>query len=277
MGLFSMVKESVYSPIFYRGLREKKLSFSLKYFFSLIIAFSLALTVLFSFEIIPVVVNFVRGIGPTVISYYPDELSLTISNGKVSTNVAEPYLIKMPEELKGENNFANLLVIDTKNGFTPERFNGYDTLALLNQNSIAYTTKNGEIRFEPLSNLPNIVIDKGLVRSLVTRLEHMAKWATPLLVFAIILFMFLAFVFLFSLKLVWLFLGALFVMLLAWLKKTRVNYSQAYRIGIHAMTISLFFTVLTFLGVPRVTFLFTLVFLVFVWLNLSPKEEAPTV
>ena len=96
MEFFKNIKNSIYNPEYYSNLLNKPFSYSLKYFllFSFIIA--LLLTVDSSFSALPKIKSFLDVAGKKTIQYYPDELQITIKNGKTSTNVNEPYFIKTP-------------------------------------------------------------------------------------------------------------------------------------------------------------------------------------
>ena len=99
MSFLQNIGKSIYSPEFYKELLGLPFSFSLKYFYSLAVVLAVALAVIFSFKIIPAAQPFLQSIGPQVLNYYPDELVITIKNGDVSTNVAEPYLLPLPAPL----------------------------------------------------------------------------------------------------------------------------------------------------------------------------------
>lgn len=280
----SILKNSIYSPEFYRSLKEKKVSFSLKYYYTLALGLSLVLTVYYSFVFVPALSSFLREIGPQIIKNYPDELVVNIKDGKVSVNVTEPYRISFPEELKtiyeklpAAPPEENLLVIDTKNQFTPERFEEYHAYVLLTKEMVAYREGKKGIKIEPLSQFPNVEITKKKVAALADNILSLRKFLAPLLVFGLFVF----FILLFSLNLLWLFLGAFLVWAIARVKKVELGYTKAYQIGIHAITLSSLVETFLFVvqPIPKVPFLFTMIMIFVTIVNLRPvfKSQSPEI
>ena len=95
MKIFKNIKNSIYSPKFYKELLEKPFSFSFKYFAIFALTISLFVTIIFSVIYIPGIKFFIDEFGYNVIDYYPEELQVTIKNGQVFTNVQEPYFIQV--------------------------------------------------------------------------------------------------------------------------------------------------------------------------------------
>src|SRR6185369_13916449 len=120
MKIISKIKSSICDPAYYKELNEKTIGYSFKYFFSLIFLLSLLSTIIFSVIYVPKAKSFLDSLGPKMISYYPAELEIKIKNGVATSNVTEPYMIKIPDELKktptsgnDSSNYENLLVVDT--------------------------------------------------------------------------------------------------------------------------------------------------------------------
>ena len=62
-----LVKESIYSPNFYRSVLGRPLSFSLKYFYTLVLGFSIVLTFYFSFLLVPRFNAILSSVGPAIL------------------------------------------------------------------------------------------------------------------------------------------------------------------------------------------------------------------
>src|SRR3989344_3778063 len=143
MNIFKLIAKSVYGPDLYLSLKDKKFGFSLAYFFKFILLLSLLVAIVTGIIIGPKINDFIQRFGTRMVEYYPDELEITIKDGKTSTNVNEPYYLPIPDEFIGaleseavvyginQTEIENLLVIDTKQTFSVESFEQYKTLALL--------------------------------------------------------------------------------------------------------------------------------------------------
>lgn len=280
MKLIEVFKKSVYSPEFYRELQSKPLSFSIKYFYSLVLVFSIILTVLVSAQLIPAGSDFIKRIGPQLLSIYPDDLIITIKNGEVSVNTHEPLYLILPEAAKweSEDKYAtdapkHLLVIDTQNPAALDNFESYSTLVLATKNKIAAGSPDN-LRVITLDKNVNFTVTKHTVSIFLNKLSGLSGWLSPIIVFGAFVF-FTAF---FSTKLIYLFLAAILVWLLAKLKKFNLNYKQSYQAALHAFSLSLLIQVLSFLFLPSVLFLPTVIMLIVVWFNF-PKNlpEKPVI
>jgi len=288
MKFFTLIKESIYSPEFYRGLPSKPLSFSVKYFYMLALALSLVVTVVFSFTFIPAISSFLKNIGPAITAYFPDELVITTKGGEVSVNVPEPYVLPVPPALQvipmdgaeGKGQMpTNLVVIDTKNEFSETAFAEYDTLVLLMKKSVAFSDGEGKIRIESLGDIPDYTIDKALVQKFASRTGSFLKYLAPILVFGIFFVSLVVFTF----YLIYLFLAALLVWLVMKMRRAEAGYKKAYQVGIHAMTLGLIlntFFLVVFLPKPTMPFLFSILLIFVVAVNVKspePSAEKPVI
>ena len=240
MGFLDNIKNSIYEPEFYKKLHSKRLSFSFKYFYSLVSVLAVILTAQFSFQAIPGINFFLTGIGPEIVNAYPQELVVTIKNGQASSNVAEPYFVRTPENIQLEKyrnipKTENLIVIDTKNQFSEESFSKYNALAVLTKASIAFRKDDGRIEIQPLNGIPDLTVDKASVASLVGKLQPFIKFAAPLIVLAL----FIGFMVSFSAKLVYLLFAALLILLIAKVKNYPLTYKKSYQAGLHIITLPL--------------------------------------
>jgi hypothetical protein len=107
----------------------------------------------------------------------------------------------------------------------------------------------------------------------VEQLTPYLKFLGPLMVLGILAFL----VAYFAVQLVYLFLAALFVWAILRLKGIKARYGEAYRVGLHAMTLSILVNAFAFafhipLGIP---FFFTILLLIVVAVNCKKEKVIP--
>src|SRR3989344_2786792 len=157
--IFKNIKKSIYSPGYYHELLAKPFSYSMKYYLLFAVLLSFIVALFFSLAATPELKLRLDESLEKAATSYPAELKVEIKNGQVSTNVQEPYVVKMPEDFKNNEeltingskpqDFQNLIVIDTKNDFSNvNQFTSYDTALLLTKDSIIYYNKEGGISIQ---------------------------------------------------------------------------------------------------------------------------------
>ncbi len=276
MNFFKRIGASIYGPEFYRELLTRPFSFSLGYFYMLILSAAFVIALTLGFRVAPQLNAFLNELSADILKSYPDGLTVTVKNGEASTNAEEPYVIPLPEGesgvFHGEPGIKNLIVLDTRNPFSIETFEEYKTVAVLSKNSIALRDKDGEIRIQPLANVPHFELTKARVERFVGVVRPWLRVLTPLvfLLIGIGVFIFL------NLKLIYFLVAALFVLVIAKVKKLQITYGKAYQVAIHAATPGILAQVLSMIGFfPRIPYLTTILLIVIVSINLrSPKNIA---
>jgi hypothetical protein len=271
MGFFRTIRDSIYSPKFYSEIPQKKFRSAFGYFFLLVFILTVFSSILPINEFInkgrPAIDDFVK----KTINIYPKELELKIENGKVSSNVKEPYFITLPKEwTNNKNGNGNLVVIDTATPYSAEQFNEYKSLAWVTKDSIFYREEN-QIKTADLSKVNNMTINKAFVDKLFAKFSPWLKWITPIVSAAIILGIYMSY----TSKLFYLLFLALLIMVTANLLKKPLSYKDSYKTGLYAMTLGFFVDfILGFTNIRGFAFMFTLIALVVVLLNKS-KGEIP--
>ncbi|MFA6338839.1 MAG: DUF1189 family protein [Candidatus Paceibacterota bacterium] len=275
MSLFKDVKNSIYNPEFYSELIDRPLSYSLKYFFSLICLISIAVSAYFTIIASPQLMTFAKESRNSIVSKFPSELEVTIKKGEVSTNVKEkePYLVSMPQMPRLQqssmptNNqaFQNIVVIDTVNQFSLEKFYEYHTAFLVTKNDIIYSDKD-KITITSLAKSPDLVINKTSTESFFKKLDPLVKFIPLLLaifVFSISFFIGSAYLFYFL-------YFALLVWLVVRINKIHTGYMGAYKITLHAATLSILVDILMklFFSKYNLSYVFDVVILIVVIANL---------
>lgn len=277
MNIFTKIVKSVYGPDFYRDLSVKKFSFSLKYFFVMIFFFALVASGIFYATRYGDLKNFFQSVGPQILEYYPDELEIYIKNGKASTNVQEPYFMDFPNAAKSELfgdgvQSVKLLVIDTDVPFSIQKFEEYNSIAWLTEDSLVYrknVDKNlsqSSYTVMPLNNISDFAINERIISTLLREIK-------PLLEKMPLIFVWVAlpgFYFIGISHLAYLLFGALLVWLVAKAQKINVGYKTAYRYGLHMITLPLFLSLI----IPfkyQVHFVFSVILIIIAALNLNQK------
>ncbi len=265
MNFFKTVQKSIYSREFYQDIVEKPFSFSLKYFYLLITLLATILFAVYASIDGGAILSFASNLPERLLSYYPGDLIITIKDGSASTNVSEPYFIKIPEGLSTKE-AKNLLAIDTKNSFSYERFIAYDTLFLLSKDAFVSISDKGEIRVIPLAKIPDAKIDHALVASFIGKFQPYIKIFLALLA----LLAFLGLLAFYSSNLLYLLLAALLIWGIAKTRNLPFGYKKSYQIGLHAITLPLILYTCMLIVAPLwvVNFCFTLVLLFMVWINM---------
>lgn len=278
MEFFKNIIKSAYSPDYYNELSQKPFSYSFKYFavFALLVALIMgsAMTVVF----VPKLNNFLDKILSNTFSAFPQGFEVNIKNGQASANVQQPYFIKMPEAVKliddPELNLAkkteNMIVIDTENKFDLEKYSSYKTLSVLNKDTFSFIDKNGSVSVNSLKDSPDFTINKEQVLSNIEQIKPFFKFLYPFGFIA--LFIFSLFV-VFS-TLIYMFFGALFVMLAGIIKGVKIKYWKAYQLGLHLITAVIVLEAISFVvGFnDPVPFFWTLVLFIFAVINLKKYD-----
>ena len=212
--------------------------------------------------------------------FFPQELSINFKNGNVSTNVQEPYFIKLPPEFLNQKNvqppmssLENAIVIDTKDKFDLAKFNSYKTFALLTSDSIVYINNKNQITINSLAGVKDFTLNKSVIISCIDKIKPFIVFIYPLVFVGAYIAGFLVNMIL----LIYLLFGALVIWLIATIKKIKIGYAKSYQLGLHLMTFVIIATSLYNL-IPHniiIPFLFTIILILSVVFNLQ-KDSAQT-
>lgn len=267
MNFLKKIKNSIYGPGYYQEVTGKPLSYSLKYFFLLSVIVAFIYMFSFVFQAWPIFGTFAKTTESYISNTYPDNLVIKIEKGQVSTNMPEPILFPLP---KGVNEkIENLIVIDTNTQPSPEEFDRYKTTVLITKDYLASRESSGKITLNPLKQISDLTVDKSELTSFLKKVKPWIAVAFPVITVFVLVF---GYVFI-LLKLVYLFLAALLIWLVAKLKKTGLGYQKSYQMGVHLITFPLLFFSLP---IPHINipFLFTIVLLILAVINIKkPGNE----
>lgn len=285
MKFFQTMKDSIYNPQFYKDLKEERVGVSIKYFAKL--AFLTACIV----SIVPIAGGVglltwkqseISGVRTQVVDMFPQELSMHIENGEISTTVAEPYVIAMPDALREkvfheQTPYAinNLLVINTQKPIETIDFQTFQTFVIVGKNEIGvFNPEKGKFEIQSLHAFDvNYTLDRHNFETLVGIGWKALK---VILVIGVILLPFIIFTGLFVGYLVYLLFGALAVWFAASLVRKSLSYGQAYQLGLHLVTLPF---LMSFLlpSLFHIPFLFTVVLFAIAYANFrQPTVKADT-
>ncbi|MCX6723581.1 MAG: DUF1189 family protein [Candidatus Staskawiczbacteria bacterium] len=276
MNIFVKIKNSIYGPKYYEEVIAKPFSYSFKYLLAFALLFALVFTIVVTVKFIPIVNNLSEQ-APKMANYFPQELTITIKNGKVSTNVQEPYFIRAPKEYQSadntsgnESNIENYIVIDTKNKFDLDTFNSYKTGVWLTADNVAYLDKN-KISIIPLSSVKDFTLNRGKIADFINTLKPFIVVLYPIVFVGAYIIGYMAVI----LKMIYLLFGALLIWLVAKTKGIKIGYKKSYIAGMQLMTgaiivISILEAISFKLTFP---FFFTILVIIFAVLNLNKNAE----
>lgn len=275
MGIFKKIANSIYGPKFYADLSGKPFSYSMGYFAVLSIMFSLVFAIIFGGSSIIKVKNFINSIAPSIVSNFPEELELVLKNGKLSSNVEEPYYIKTPDSWKVENKDdgvtpENLIVIATKQQADLNNFANHDTMFLLTADYVIFRESDGKIKATPFQKFPDTTINRQMVSFFVDKYSPYLNIIYPF----IFIFIFFGAIMFSTLRLLYLLFAALIVWIIFKIRGIQGGYSKAYQYSLHLITAPLIYSIFF----PKsFTFSFTLIFLIVGIVNIrkgsSEKEQ----
>jgi hypothetical protein len=275
MNIFIKIKNSIYNPDYYNEVLAKPFSYSFKYFLVFALLFALVFTIVATIRFIPAV-NLLSQKAPELANYFPQELTITIKDGAASSNVQEPYFIKVPKNTEETNSMQpdleNMVVIDTKNKFDISTFNSYKTFIILNSDSIAYID-NGKISISPLSSIKEFVLNKSTVVKFIDAIKPFLVVLCPIVFVGAFIVGFFAVL----LKVVYLLFGALLIWLVAKIKGVKIGYGKSYQAGMHLITSAILITSIlnAFSAKLTFTYLFTILLIVSAVLNLNKEVAQP--
>lgn len=250
-GFFKSLLASIYSPTFYAGIPQR--SFWKAFWY--LVGVTLIVTVLgglFSFYL--PYQNHKEKIHETVqnvLHFYPEDLVVTIQDGKASTQAAQPYFISLhailPLETWGgdleEEDWEEMkaVVVDTKTPFSTEQFRDYRALTWLTEDAFYVLSEDERVQSFPLAEAPNMVINKDLVDGLMDQVYAKGKALLPVLAWIFFVFAFVGILFF---RMIYLLFFSVLLLLVTKLLGLHYDFGAAYKTGIYAITLSSFFTLL---------------------------------
>ncbi len=235
------IKNSIYNKEYYKlTVLTETFKNSVKYLSRLSLMISLVTVIVFTCFTPHVIKNIKNSFSP-IVSSYPEDLNISIKDGKAYVNKSEPYYIKMPISITNVSEpkdvkFENMLVINTTEPFNLDKFKEYSTVAVLTQNEIVSVSDSGEMKIVPLSKFKNIEITKSWIQDKQDLVYKFIPWVFVLLII-------LAFGGIFVFEIIsGLFLTLLYAFIALGILKLKgidLSYKKSYQVTLHAITLVL--------------------------------------
>jgi len=268
--ILTKIKDSIYSPTYYRELTREPFSYSFKYLLVFGLIFALLVLIKSSVLYLPKFNEILSKIGPTIIESYPAELEVNVKSGNISTNVTEPYFIKTPSSIKGstrgnniQNQAENFITIDTKSEPNVENLEKFNTTILITKNYVIYKDMNSKITSQSIKGLPDFVVNRNMVSQMTQKMTPYFKILLPLFAVFIFIGAFLSVL----LNMIYLLFIALLVWLIAVIKKAGIGYGKSYQFAMHLMTLPILLSLIPY----SVPYQYSLLLLILAALNINKK------
>lgn len=272
MGFFRTVRKSIYDVAFYATAKGEPSGKAMKYFALLVLCVAIVTS-------IPIYASFgmwksqIGGdIRSRILAVYPDELVLTFKDGRVTSNVDEPYLIPTPKEFVDATSPKNLVVINTSGTITPSDFGRYDTFAILGGDAVwVYDPQKDKTTIQNFDNIKgeSFVVNKQIVAEWVNIGLKVGKWIVGVLLIFLPVIIFAVF---WCGYLLYLLFGALVIWLAAKLRKVDITYGQAYKLGLYLLTLPIFYSILSSIVMFKLPYVFTLILFAVAYANFGPGK-----
>jgi len=201
----------------------------------------------------------------SLVQTYPQDLEISIKDGKVITNQPEPYYLRDTFD-SGKD---NLLVIDTETPFDGGQFAGYSTHVLLKQDYAVIADNEGE-RLVALSSVEDFTLTQavlvGVAEQVYPYLGSVATVASVLLWFVLWIAD--------AATLIYILFAALLVLLLTKVMKRGLSYKESYKTAVHAATLPIIVaTLLDVFGVGMPFLTYSLLLVVVAYINLRATTQ----
>jgi hypothetical protein len=270
-------KKSISSPEYYKELLATKLAYTIKYYLFLSLILSLVISCVVSIKAIPNTIVGLKNISGEIKKIYPDDLLITVKDSKWTINKPEPYIIPLPEtavDKTKEDSLKNIIVF-YKVG-TIEDFNTFKTFALVNETNILTQEDNSGIKATPISKLPDFDADKSKVNEIVDRLYSYLKYLPYFL--PLILFFDQFILNYIGLKILYIIWVGFVLFLFSLIRRNKISYISAVRVGIHTMTLPLILEAILYLAkvevpISKWIFVVNVILAIFVLEKITKKEE----
>lgn len=286
------------SAHFYVKLRSRSFGYSLKFLLGLFFLVGVALATIVTWTSYQLLGNNPRLIYEELGQVFPEELRITFDEGRIQTNVDEPYAISWSElesaptltnvfEFIGADSDsempANLLVIDTQGSIN--NFYDYDTWALMTDRTFSIMSDEHKVETilfdefnldETDDDFGALVLDKNKFNLLLDEMGPIFNFLFTVMYPSLFIFSLLGFVIAFLIvSLVSLLWYSLATWLASRLASWSLTYGQSYRYTIHlGLPVFVVLIVLGILGWSEGFFLRnTLLFLIVAWIVLTQAKK----
>ncbi|MDQ5957812.1 MAG: hypothetical protein QG665_138 [Patescibacteria group bacterium] len=246
MNFFQDLRNSIYSPTFYRGIFSQTFGYSVSYYFKLAAVIALVSSVLFAIAVVPKINAGLWQMENSIMESFPDTLELRVAAGELQKNIKDEVIIPIPKgwtndnKVMGDFQFEHLVVIDTASPATLEVYRAKKAFVLLAKDGlVGPDNSRGTIKILPYDEDMDFTLTEAKIAGFFNAVRPWYVMVAPVLVLSIfILFMFLLFFLLLPLAVV-AFLAWVLLFLAQKIIGRRVRFGEAYRLTLHAVTLPL--------------------------------------
>jgi len=280
---FYSLKKSLFERRYYKDVAKASFWFSFKYLWFLIFILTVIKVSSFSGQYLKNrhrIQPEVNKLMITIENLYPDELKLQIKNGRLSTNVREPYPFDFKQKIKPTE--KHILVIDTQG--TIENYPNYNSYILATKNAVVYPSKSSSNRVEETSvfyfrNLKkDFTLNKNIYNNFLNVIRPYSNKALYFLDYFVIIFLFFFFIFGSLFWTAGIIFGLLFLTFFVWIInlifKKQYSYGSLFKMGMHAITWPILTSELMGYIKPPYPKFYSLIFLIWMLIILFQKSTS---
>lgn len=262
-------QKSLLDLSYYKDIVKTSYWFSFKYLFFLLTILTIARSFQLGLEYGKVrnrIPEYIQIAKQELTALYPSELELRISNGKLYTNVEEPYVLDFPARF-GDMDGKHLLVIDTL--ASPAAYKEYNTLVLATREVLIYPDRQQGNRtttqmyfFSDIKR--SVYVDHTVYTKMINTLNPLFEKLPRVIEITVIALLILLPLFG---GLFWtsgVLFGLLFLTVIVWIMakimRVTLGYKTLYRLGMHGVTWSILFTFILDMTNQPIPHIFNLIF-----------------
>lgn len=259
------------------------MSFSVKYYMVLTLIVVLTQAYVITTRVEPSLKSAALELITELKANYPADLEIKVTNGQISVNRPQPFIVPLPKKLKvGGNvnanyndsfaNVDNLVVFDSAG--TLDDFTRYKTLILVNSKNIMQKSNNGTTTVRSLAEVKDFTLNAPLMIQGLDKLAMVASYIWRIIYILVVVL--LALVVYLVTPLVMLSVAG-FYTLFSKLSGVELTFRKAYQIALHTYTLPI--TLMLVLSLLKMTqlspFLFWLMQLGFGWAVIATLKHTP--
>lgn len=240
---FNTVKHCLYDPGYFQKLVSKTFFNAIKYLYLLFVLTLLIGSVKLAITLIPQAPSLVpmtQNIKKLVQVGYPKELTVTVKNGQLSTNVNEPYYIDWSIiDKKTTSANPHFITIDTRARY--EDFEKYNTAVLITKTGVITRDDNKTLKIYPFEKSYNFVINKNkydqLTNVFLPYIDYLPVIIVTMIGFFLIFSPLMGAPFMIFGWLIYVLFAAVLFFIIAKILKKELTYKKVYTLSLYGLTL----------------------------------------
>ena len=281
---FYSLKRSAFDPNYYPDILKVPFSFSWKYLYMLSFFAVLVGVIMWA---IPTAIGLMTTMPASIQEFkkearnaYPPELEVQIVDGKLSTNVEEPYFIDpVPaEDLKTEKQeYEHFITIDTMAAV--DDYTDYGSLVLVTEDAVVYPDNNrAGYRVMDLGQFnEDILLNQKVYNDIFTKvspfIDMIPGFLVGLIIVSLLFGPIVGGLFVTLGHMMYLLLASLITWIVAKMFKVNIGYPKAYQLGMHGVTLPIIITTAVGMFLQDIPYLFSAIFFLWMAVILSKMDK----